>query len=74
MLVEQALPMLIKLLKDGHTAVRDTTAWCIGKVCDVCPSVILLPKVLEPLLPALSEALVQEPRVAANVCWVRFSH
>ncbi len=53
-----------------QTAVRDSAAWCIGRVCDSCEQVVVQPEVLQPLLPALSAALQQEARVAANVCWV----
>jgi importin subunit beta-1 len=69
-LVVQALPMLIQALSDPQMVVRDTAAWCIGRVCDSCQDVVVQPDILQPLLPALSDALQQEPRVAANVCWV----
>lgn len=49
---------------------RDTAAWCIGRVCDTCEEVVTRQEILAPMLPALSTALQQEPRVAANVCWV----
>jgi importin subunit beta-1 len=72
-LVQQAMPMLIEALADDQTVVRDTAAWCIGRVCDSCEDVVVQPDILSPLLPALSVALNQEPRVAANVCWVCLS-
>lgn len=49
---------------------RDTAAWCIGRVCDTCEEVVTRQEILAPMLPALSTSLHQEPRVAANVCWV----
>lgn len=52
--------------------VRDTAAWCVGRVCDTCEEVAIRQEILTPLLPALSRALHQEPRVASNVCWVPF--
>lgn len=69
-LVEQAMPMLIDLLKDPSVAVRDTTAWTVGRVCELIPDAIISEQYLNPLLHGLVEGLTAEPRVAANVCWV----
>uniref|UniRef100_A0A915AY70 Importin N-terminal domain-containing protein n=1 Tax=Parascaris univalens TaxID=6257 RepID=A0A915AY70_PARUN len=68
-LVEQAIGSLIEALGDAQLQVRDTAAWCIGRVCDSCEEVVIRQEILTPLLPALSNALQQEPRVASNVCW-----
>uniref|UniRef100_A0A915L5R3 Importin subunit beta-1/Transportin-1-like TPR repeats domain-containing protein n=1 Tax=Romanomermis culicivorax TaxID=13658 RepID=A0A915L5R3_ROMCU len=68
-LTVQALPTMIGLLKDVQIIVRDSAAWCLGRLCEVCPEVVLVPEVLRILLPALSESLHQEARVATNVCW-----
>ncbi len=73
-LVLQALPMLLKLMGDEQTVVRDTAAWTISKVCEICQDVVIQPEILQPLLPALSQGLAQEARVAANVCWVSLRH
>lgn len=68
-LVEQALPTLIELLKDGSVVVRDTAAWTVGRVCEMLPDLVINERFLNPLLLALVEGLLAEPRVAANVCW-----
>jgi len=68
-LVEHAMPLLIQLLKDTSVAVRDTTAWTVGRICDMIPEAVLTEQHLNPLLHALVEGLTSEPRVAANVCW-----
>ncbi|KAI1293817.1 Importin subunit beta-1 [Halotydeus destructor] len=66
--VEQAMPLFIELMKDPSVAVRDTTAWTIGRICElIAEAVISQP--LSPLLEALVTGLNAEPRVAANVCW-----
>lgn len=70
-LVQQALPTMIQLLQDQQTVVRDSAAWCIGRVCEICQDVVVNPEILRYLLPRLSDGLQQEPRVAANVCWVK---
>ena len=69
-IVEEAMPMLIALLKDQSVVVRDTAAWTVGRVCDLIPEAVISEKTLPPLLHSLVEGLNAEPRVAANVCWV----
>ena len=34
-LVEEAMPMLIQLMKEDSVAVKDTAAWTIGRVCEL---------------------------------------
>jgi importin subunit beta-1 len=68
-LVEQAMPTLINLMYDNNVIVRDTTAWTIGRICEVIPLAAIDPQFLEALLQALINQLQKEPRVASNVCW-----
>uniref|UniRef100_A0A0N4ZF81 Importin N-terminal domain-containing protein n=1 Tax=Parastrongyloides trichosuri TaxID=131310 RepID=A0A0N4ZF81_PARTI len=68
-LISQALQSLIETLGDSHIAVRDSAAWTLGKACELCTEIVTKPDVLRVLLPALSTSLLQEPRVAANICW-----
>ncbi|VDD79992.1 unnamed protein product [Mesocestoides corti] len=68
-LVVSAMPVIINMLGDQSPAVRDTTAWTLGRVCEVLPEVALSDDYLRPLLQGLLEGLQSEPRVAANVCW-----
>jgi len=68
-LVEQAMPMLIELMKDNSVMVKDTAAWTIGRVCELIPEAAINPASLQPLLEALVHGLTSEPRVASNVCW-----
>jgi len=68
-LVNSALVPLINTLNDPHLCVRDTSAWAIGRVCDTCENLVTRPEVLQGLVPALFNALSQEPRVAFNACW-----
>lgn len=68
-LVEQAMPTLIQLMYDSNVIVRDTTAWTIGRICEVIPQVAIDAQFLEPLLQALLQQLKAEARVASNVCW-----
>ena len=68
-LVEEAMPMLIELMKDESVAVKDTAAWTIGRVCELISEAACNPAYLQPLLEALVQGLTAEPRVASNVCW-----
>lgn len=66
----QAMPTLIELMKDPSVVVRDTTAWTLGRICDLLPEAAINEVYLAPLLQCLIEGLGAEPRVASNVCWV----
>uniref|UniRef100_A0A8C2G4Y5 Karyopherin (importin) beta 1 n=1 Tax=Cyprinus carpio TaxID=7962 RepID=A0A8C2G4Y5_CYPCA len=68
-LVIQAMPTLIELMKDPSVVVRDTTAWTLGRICDLLPEAAINEVYLAPLLQCLIEGLGAEPRVASNVCW-----
>lgn len=41
----------------------------IGQICSVAAETVISQDVLQLLLPAMSRALQQEPRVAQNICW-----
>lgn len=68
-LVVQAIPTLIELMKDPSVVVRDTTAWTVGRICELLPEAAINELYLPPLLQCLIEGLGAEPRVASNVCW-----
>lgn len=71
MVLFQAMPTLIELMKDPSVVVRDTTAWTVGRICELLPEAAINDIYLAPLLQCLIEGLSAEPRVASNVCWVR---
>ncbi len=55
-------------MKDPITLVKDTTAWTIGRVCQLHYQ--CLSGKLNDLIRILIESLEDEPRVAAKICWV----
>ena len=63
------MPVIIGLMKDPSTVVRDSAAWTVGRVCDLLPEEAINPTYLEALLKTMLECLAAEPRVAANSCW-----
>lgn len=66
-LITQAIPVLLQHMNDSVVYVKDTTAWTLGRVCQLHPHTVgaYLPN----LITVMGEHLVDNPRVAANVCW-----
>ncbi|KAJ3081638.1 karyopherin beta [Quaeritorhiza haematococci] len=64
-IVQQALPVLIEMMKDPVIHVKDTTAWTLGRVCEVLPDAIK-DQDLSGFIAALLFGLQDTPRVASN--------
>ncbi|CAI2311773.1 unnamed protein product [Caenorhabditis sp. 36 PRJEB53466] len=72
-MAQEALPAIVAAMCDKNVNVRDTAAWALGRVIDTCPELVNNAELLQSVLPALSNGLHQEPRVANNVCWALVS-
>ncbi|KAJ7265535.1 armadillo-type protein [Mycena rebaudengoi] len=59
-LVTQALPLLIDMMTDVNAHVRDTTAWTLGRICDLLIQTIKPDVHLHPLASALLGAFDSE--------------
>jgi importin subunit beta-1 len=68
-LVTQALPVLIDMMSDENTHVKDTTAWTLGRVCDMVPEAIRIDEQLHLLISAFVNGLEDKPRIVSNCCW-----
>jgi importin subunit beta-1 len=68
-LTNQALPILIEMMRDENVAVKDTTAWTLGRICELLIQVITPEAHLHPLVSSLVGALDDQPRIVANACW-----
>jgi importin subunit beta-1 len=68
-LVSQAFPILIDMLRDENSMVKDTTAWTLGRICELVVSVIQPDVHLQPLVFTLVETLDDQPRIVSNACW-----
>lgn len=68
-LVNQALPLLIDMMADQNLHVKDTTAWTLGRICDLLIMTIKPDVHLHPLISALVRGLQDSPRIIANCCW-----
>lgn len=67
--VNQAIPILLTALNDKNDLVKDTTAWTIGKICDL--HVRSIPEQVFPtLVNGLASKLLNEtPRVSSQACF-----
>jgi importin subunit beta-1 len=68
-LVSQALPLLIEMMNDPNIHVKDTTAWTLGRICDLLVMTIKPDVHLHPLISALVNGLQDNPRIISNCCW-----
>ena len=46
--------------------------WLLCRICEFIPEAVLQERFFMPLLTSMVECLGSEPRVASNICWVRF--
>jgi importin subunit beta-1 len=69
-IAEQAIPFLLELLRDANTAVRDTTAWTIGRIFEFVSQAVMNEGLLRTIGTVLVIGLSDEPRVSTNICWV----
>jgi len=67
--IQQIIPVLLQALNDQNVLVKDTTAYCIGKICDL--HVRSIPNDMFPtIVHGLQEKLMTEtPRVAHQACY-----
>eukprot|EP00804_Cyclotella_cryptica_P027312 CCRYP_019635-RA/>CCRYP_019635-RA protein AED:0.18 eAED:0.18 QI:0/-1/0/1/-1/0/1/0/692 len=67
--VNQAVPVLLSALSDSNDLVKDTTAWTIGKICDL--HVRAIPADTFPTLVngLASKLLTESPRVSSQACF-----
>ena len=68
-LVTQALPTVLETLHDSSAAVKDTTAWTLGRMCEFVHDAITPDMHLGALIHALLGSLHDEPRIVTHSCW-----
>lgn len=66
--VNQSIPVLLNALSDPHMLVRDTSAYTIGRICDL--HVRAIPADIFPTLVngLMSKLVTESPRVSAQAC------
>ncbi|ETS84906.1 hypothetical protein PFICI_02931 [Pestalotiopsis fici W106-1] len=67
-IVKQALPVLITMMEDSNTMVKDSTAYALGRITEACSEAIDPNTHLDPLIRALF-AGVNDPKMASSCCW-----
>jgi len=72
-LVGQALPIIIGMMADANPAVKDTTAWTLGRICELLVGSVNIESQLQALVTALVIGLEDRPRIVANSCWALMS-
>lgn len=67
-LVKQALPVLISMMEDPVITVKDSAAYALSRICDYCSDCIDPDTHLQPLMSALFNGLMSNPRMASSCC------
>eukprot|EP00978_Attheya_sp_CCMP212_P028194 scaffold96626_cov55-Attheya_sp.AAC.1 len=67
--VNQSIPVLLGALSDPHVLVKDTTAWTIGRICEL--HVRAIPDETFPTLVngLMGKLMTETPRVSAQACF-----
>ncbi|KAK8005187.1 hypothetical protein PG990_011224 [Apiospora arundinis] len=67
-IVKQALPVLITMMEDSSTHVKDSTAYALGRITEACSDAIDPATHMTPLISSLF-AGVHDAKMASSCCW-----
>jgi importin subunit beta-1 len=68
-LIQQALTPILGLMADENLQVKETVAWCIGRIADLLIDAISIENDLPRVLTAVSQGLRDHGKVSTNSCW-----
>lgn len=68
-IVKQALPVIIKMMEDPVVHVKDSTAYALGRITEVCTDAIDPEVHLPQLIASLFGGLLGSPKIAGSCCW-----
>ncbi|CAK7906187.1 importin subunit beta-1 [[Candida] anglica] len=68
-LISQALPPILSLMTDEYLQVKETVAWCLGRIADLVVDAIDNQQYLPAVISALATGLQDHPKVSTNCCW-----
>lgn len=68
-LIQQALGPILSLIGDPVLQVKETVAWCIGRIADVLIDAIDVEQHLPGVIQAVTQGLRDHGKVCANSCW-----
>lgn len=67
--ITQALPPILASINDESLHVKETVAWCLGRIADLVVDAIDPLTQLPSLMEALLSGLQDHPKVSTNCCW-----
>lgn len=67
--IQEAIKPILNLIGDNTLQVKETSAWCLGKIAEVALGALDLENDLQPLLEGLLHGLKDHPKVSVNCCW-----
>lgn len=67
--VHQALPAVLNLMNDESLQVKETAAWCIGRIADIVVDAIDVQEHLPGVVNACVTGLADHPKIATNCSW-----
>ncbi|CCK69004.1 karyopherin beta KNAG_0B05720 [Huiozyma naganishii CBS 8797] len=67
--IHQALPAILNLMNDSSLQVKDTAAWCIGRIADIVAEAISPQDHLPGVVQACLTGLKDHPKIATNCAW-----
>lgn len=67
--VHQALPAILTLMNDPSIQVKETAAWCIGRIADLVAKAIEPERHLPGVINACLLGLRDHPKIATNSAW-----
>lgn len=68
-LISEAMDPLLNLMSDTVLQVKDTAAWCLGRMADLVIEGIDVNNHLPRMIDALLKGLQDHPKVSTNCCW-----
>lgn len=68
-LIREALSPILLLIKDEYLQVKETVAWCLGRIAELVVDAISVDEHLPNFLEALVLGLKDHPKVSTNCCW-----
>ncbi|CCF56070.1 hypothetical protein KAFR_0A06350 [Kazachstania africana CBS 2517] len=68
--VHQALPSILNLINDQSLQVKETAAWCVGRIADLVAESIDPQEHLPGVVQACLTGLQDHPKVATNCSWI----
>lgn len=68
-LIGEALQPILLLMKDDNLQVKDTVAWCLGRIADLVVEAVSGGEYLNNVINAIVEGLRDHAKVSTNCCW-----